>query len=85
MKVHALVTDKVLSGDWEIKHVSYSSEGDTVFVMVTHADTWELNALRRVSWEAFASNHPVASGIAFQEGQHLLTRSSENGAWTEIR
>jgi hypothetical protein len=83
--IYALVTESILAGDWKAKHISYTKEGDAVFVMVTHADTWELKALRRVSWMNFTTKCSSAREVTFLEGQHLLTRDDSDMGWHEVR
>jgi len=85
MKVHALVTNKVISGEWPVKHISYSREDDDVFVMVTHADTWELNAMQPVRWDVLNQKVPSLATVAFKTGYHLLTLNQRTCAWDEAR
>ncbi len=85
MKIHALVTNKVISAEWPVKHISYSREADSVFVMVTHADTWELNAMQPVKWDTFKQKCPKVAGVEFRDGYHLLTLNPRTSTWEEAR
>lgn len=83
MHIHALITGEILSGDRPIEYISYSRDADSVFVMVSHAATWELGGMRRVDWDTFVTDHAVAN-VEFLEGDHLLQLDTANNAWREV-
>jgi hypothetical protein len=85
VSIYALVTESILAGDWKTKHINYTKEDESVFVMVTHADTWELKALRRVCWRDFTTKCSPAKEVTFLEGQHLRTRDDSDMGWHEVR
>jgi len=84
MRIHAMVTPEVLNSERAIRFVSYSRDTDSVFVMVTHAATWELRGMRTVAWDEFTNQFPETASIQFALGDHLVELSGADNSWSEV-
>lgn len=83
MHIHALITDQIVARERPMQFISYSREGDSVFLMVSHSATWELGRMRRMDWDTFLSDFPAAN-VDFHEGDHLLELNPTDNTWRDV-
>ena len=84
MRSHILLTPQVFNNERPIRFVSYSRDSDSLFVMVTHAATWELRGMRRVTLEDLVQQFPECAQIEFDDGDHLLELNSATNTWSAV-
>ncbi len=85
MEINAKITKKAFSGEAPIKHVDYRCESNVVTVTVTHADTWDYDMLKPVSWADLTKKYPNLAKISFQDGNWLLTADRDSVSWEAVR
>ena len=81
MKKIVLATHQILDGSRNVENVSYSKEGDEVYVIFSHSASNNSGEFRPTTWDKIVSIFPSASEITFERDSDILEYDLEGKRW----
>ena len=75
---------QILDRTREINYASYLVDSDSIDITFTHSMSWDLNEIRGVEWETFASQFPKHSELPELTGKGTLKWNATTETWENL-